>query len=64
MTNVFEDGHKRVSRLEHLAFGLMELVILDGGKDTGSPKVLGELGLDDGLLEGDFNPMIVQPSGV
>ena len=42
MTNVFEDRHKRVSKLEHLAFGSMELVILDGGKDTGSPKVLGE----------------------
>ena len=47
-----------------MAFGLMELVILDGGKDTGLPKVLGELGFDDGLLEGDVNPMIVQPSGV
>ena len=64
MTNVFEDGHKRVSRLEHFAFGLMELVVLDGGKDTGSPKELGELGTDDKLLEGDVNPMIVQPSGV
>ena len=64
MTNVFEDGQKRVSRLEHFAFGLMELVVLDGGEDTGSPKELGELGLDDGLLEGDVNPMTVQPSGV
>ena len=63
MTNVFEDGHKRVSRLEHFAFGLMELVVLDGGEDTGSPKELGELGTDR-LLEGDGNPMIVQPSGV
>ena len=63
MTNVFEDGHKRVSRLEHLAFGLMELVILDGSNDTDSPKVLGELGTDR-LLEGNVNPMIVQPSGV
>ena len=64
MTNVFEDGHKRVSRLKHFAFGLIELVILDRGDDTDSSKVLGELGTDDGLLEGDVNPMIVQPSGV
>ena len=63
MTNVFVDGHKRVSRLEYLAFGSMELLILDGGVDTGSTKVLGELGTDR-LLEGNVNPMIVQPSGV
>ena len=54
MTNVFEDEHKRVSRLENLAFGSMELLILNGGVDTGSTKVLGELGTDR-LLEGNVD---------
>ena len=46
---------------EHFAFGSKTLTVLDRSVET---RVSFEFDTDDKVLDGDVDPMMVQPSGV